>query len=417
MKLSKSEIGIIQSLAQEYINYAQSCENTEKIKLWKALNRGEMQRPMVCIDQLPINELVCDDLVCKIINPYWRNIEWNLRLDIYKKKHFAADMVFNPFISIPKVVSNTGYGVTINRHIKGEEGSTALAQYFTPSISEIADVAKIKNQKIIYDKDLTELYFSEAKTIFNDVAPIFLRSHTGSMDSGYYLGLWDQLSQFLGIEESYMALYEDPDLVHLAMQRLTESTIAGIEQGNESTLHDDNANMCHCSYIYTDELLPDSGRGKGSYAKNSWAFGLAQIFTGISPQMFAEFEIPYIKKLAKYFGMIYYGCCDKLDDRLDLVKQIPNVKKISCSPWSDRKAFAEKIGTKIIMSNKPTPALLSTDSFNEDEIRRDLQLTCDLAKANNVNLEFILKDISTVRFDPTRLSRWEKIAMEVVSAY
>ena len=39
------------------------------------------------------------------------------------------------------------------------------------------------------------------------------------------------------------------------------------------------------------------------------------------------------------------------------------------------------------------------------------------AKDNNVNLEFILKDISTVRGDVSRLDKWAEIAMRVVESY
>jgi hypothetical protein len=115
--------------------------------------------------------------------------------------------------------------------------------------------------------------------------------------------------------------------------------------------------------------------------------------------------------------MIYYGCCDRLDDRLDMVLTIPNLKKVSCSPWADRDAFAEKIGPKVIMSNKPTPALVATASLDEEEIRKDLQWTVKAAKRNNVNLEIVLKDISTVKCEPERLTRWADIAMDVVNNY
>ena len=118
--------------------------------------------------------------------------------------------------------------------------------------------------------------------------------------------------------------------------------------------------------------------------------------------------------MAKQFGAIYYGCCDRLDDRLELVRQIPNVRKVSCSPWSDREHFAERIGSTLIMSNKPNPALLTGDSFDEAAVREDLQRTVRAARANSVNLELILKDISTVRHDPSRLTRWGEIAMQVV---
>ena len=40
--------------------------------------------------------------------------------------------------------------------------------------------------------------------------------------------------------------------------------------------------------------------------------------------------------------------------------------------------------------------------------------TVELAKANHVNLEIILKDISTVRFELDRLTRQADISMEVV---
>jgi hypothetical protein len=163
-------------------------------------------------------------------------------------------------------------------------------------------------------------------------------------------------------------------------------------------------------------LLPDNGQGKGPVSKNCWAFGLAQLFTSVSPKVTEEFELPYISRMAEFFGMLYYGCCDRLDDRLDIVKKIPNVMKVSCSPWSNRKKFAENIGNDLIMSNKPTPAFIAADSVDWEEVKKDLRWTVELAKANNVNLEIILKDISTVRFEPERLTRWADIAMEIVQA-
>lgn len=121
--------------------------------------------------------------------------------------------------------------------------------------------------------------------------------------------------------------------------------------------------------------------------------------------------------MAKHFGMIYYGCCDRMDDRLDIIKRIPNLKKISCSPWSDREKFAAQIGNKIIMSNKPTPAYIANEYVDWAEVRSDLKNTVELAKSNDVNLEIILKDISTVHTDPERLTKWADIAMEVVQNF
>ncbi|NCU25156.1 hypothetical protein EOM86_00355 [Candidatus Nomurabacteria bacterium] len=68
----------------------------------------------------------------------------------------------------------------------------------------------------------------------------------------------------------------------------------------------------------------------------------------------------------------------------------------------------------MIISNKPTPAYLAEDSVNWEIVRSDIRRTIDLAESNNVNLELILKDVSTVRFHPERLTEWSRIAMEEV---
>ena len=249
----------------------------------------------------------------------------------------------------------------------------------------------------------------EAAQVFEGIAPILQSGGTQ-----FHLGVWDTISMLMGVENAYIELMDRPEFIHAIMEKFTHSVLNGIDEANKLGIVNDNINICHCSYIYTDELLPDFGQGKGPHSENCWAFGLAQLFSSVSPSITEEFELPYVTRMAEKFGMIYYGCCDRLDDRLDIVKRIPHVKKISCSPWSDRENFAEKIGPTIIMSNKPTPALVATDTLDEEEIRKDIRRTIDAAKKNNVNLELILKDISTVRYQPQRLTRWAEIAMEEV---
>jgi len=319
-------------------------------------------------------------------------------------------MVIEPYITIPKDIVNSGYGLTENSEILAlNEGSTAPARHFIRVLNDYEDIEKIKDMEITVDNELSELHFQQAKEIFDGIAPV-IQGH----GIQFHLGVWDYLTTLMSIEDAYFEIMDRPEFVHACLERVTEATIAGIRQANELQVHNDIANTCHCSYVYTDELLPGFGMGKGPLSKNSWAFGMAQLFSSVSPKITEEFELPYISRMAEYFGMIYYGCCDRLDDRLDLVKKIPNVKKVSCSPWSDRKNFAEKISDKLIMSNKPSPAFLTGDTVDWDAVRADLQYTVDLAKAYNVNLELILKDISTVRFEPERLTTWAEIAMEVV---
>ena len=94
---------------------------------------------------------------------------------------------------------------------------------------------------------------------------------------------------------------------------------------------------------------------------------------------------------------------------------IPNVRKISMSPWADQDNGARQIKGDFVFSRKPNPAFLAPDRFDEKLIRDDLTVTRDICKAHGCPLEFILKDISTIHYEPRRLDRWAQIAMEVVA--
>lgn len=409
MPFTPGDREILRQLATKYMEYATLPVQAEKIRLWKALNRGQMERPMVVIDQIPWYELDSDSsLICQVKDPMWRGVEERLRRAIYQWEHFPVDMVLDPFITIPKSISNTGIGIKAEvERLASEPGNETYSQHYENLIPEPEDVEKIKDPVITHNEEESRLWMQEAAEIFQGIAPV---RQSGGIQ--FHLGVWDTLSMLMGVQNIYYDFLDRPEFLHACMERITQSTISAIEQCNRQHLHDDIINTCHCSYIYTDELLPGPGEGKGPDSKNCWAFGLAQLFSSVAPETMAEFEFPYINRMAEYFGSIYYGCCDRLDDRLSYVKAIPNVKKVSCSPWSDRDNFAAQIGPELIMSNKPTPALVA-EELDPEEVRKDLQHTYQAAKANGVNLEYILKDISTVQRDPQRLTQWAEIAMGV----
>jgi hypothetical protein len=86
------------------------------------------------------------------------------------------------------------------------------------------------------------------------------------------------------------------------------------------------------------------------------------------------------------------------------------------SAWVDQERGAAEIGTDYVYSRKPSPAMLAWDVFDAEAVRRDLQGTREVCERHGCPLEIILKDISTVRYDPQRLSDWAATAMDVVEA-
>ena len=196
-----------------------------------------------------------------------------------------------------------------------------VSHTFTNQLQEPEDLEKIKDKQLTLNKEQSDEWLEAAKYVLDGILPV---RQAGGSDA-HYLGIWDRLSEFMGIENIYIDLMERPEFIHQIMDRMTNSFLAGIHQANALGLMNTSDNTCHCSVIYNDEQLPDFGAGKGSDTYHSWAMGLAQLFTAVPPEVTAEFEVSYISKLAEHFQMVYYGCCDRLDDRLDIIERIPNV--------------------------------------------------------------------------------------------
>jgi hypothetical protein len=151
------------------------------------------------------------------------------------------------------------------------------------------------------------------------------------------------------------------------------------------------------------------------HTSNLWGHATAQIFGSVSPRMHWEFALKHELRWLERWGLTYYGCCEPLDVKMGILRRIANLRKVSVSPWVNIERAIKEIGADYVMSRKPNPAVLATDVFNPDTAHADL--TAFLDQARGCHVEVILKDISTVRYDPQRLWQWEKLAMQVVEQY
>ena len=114
-------------------------------------------------------------------------------------------------------------------------------------------------------------------------------------------------------------------------------------------------------------------------------------------------------------GLNCYGCCEPLHNKMHLMRTIPNIRKVSMSPWVNLDQASERMGKDMVFSAKPNPAVLAMDHWDPKFARDDLRKICDKTR-NNV-VEIILKDITTVRRQPQRLWEWAEIAMQVAQEY
>ena len=374
--LTQHDYEILRPLVAKYAEIAALPVHADKRKLWLDHNEHRPARPMVLIDQVCWNEMNVDgslDLHCD--DPFWRSMEEELRHKIYSWEHMPVDMVFNPYLTVTKPIENSGWGLHMDQEILSrDEKPDVYSQSFRDVMDDESALDLIQMPQITMDPQALILRQQEAARLCEGLIDYKMGGMT------MHLGLWDLISEWRGVEACFMDIYDRPEYLHAIMEKLTQGVLGMIDQINALDAYDTAGNITHCSHTFTDNLPGKDCDLNHGTTEQGWAFGLAQLFTSCSPAVTEEFEVQYMQRIFPHFGAIYYGCCERLDDRLDVIAKLPKIRKISCSPWSQKEHFAEVMPDWCIMSNKPNPALLATSSFDEEAIRKDLRATIDAAR-------------------------------------
>ncbi|MBN1937005.1 MAG: hypothetical protein JW934_20260 [Anaerolineae bacterium] len=408
--LNRQDVTIVRELAARVAEIAALPVQEEKRALWRKLNACKPTRPMVMIDQVCWNEmnlngeltLQCGDAECRRYEEYLRRV-------LFQWAHFPVDMVVEPFVRVPKAVHNTGFGVgVLEQTAVTDPANDVVGHRYENQFQHKEDLDKIHAPQISHDPFETERRLTVAHELFDGL----LEVRSWGVDP--YLSLWDPISTWMGVENALYALVDKPDFIHRLLARMTDGYLGMLDQLEEQGLLCELQSLIHCTGAYTDDLPAPGYDPEKPRTKDIWMFGLAQMFSTVSPAMFKEFEVDYASRICARFGLVYYGCCDPLDGKMAQVRLIPNVRKVSMSPWVNQERGAAEIGGDLVYSRKPNPAFLAMDPFSPDQVRADLVATRDICDRRGCPLEFILKDISTVRYEPERLFAWARIAMQVV---
>ncbi len=411
-RINNRDRDIIRRLAGEVAEIAALPVQEEKRALWRRLNSLKPVRPMVMIDQVCWNEMNIDDeLTIQCEDEECRSYENKLRCTIYRWRHFPADVVVEPFIRVPKAIHNNGFGINVDEEIAVTDPTSGVVGHrYRNQFQSDADLEKIKTPIITHDESETTRRLEKAEALFGGILEVFPQG------CDPYLSVWDPISTWMGVEGVLYALVERPDFMRALAQRMVDGYSAMLNQLEAQGLLGWRQSWIHCTGAYTDELPAPGFDPQRPRTKDLWMFGLAQMFSTVSPEMFEEFEIDICMPLFERFGLVYYGCCDPLHKKIKQVRKIPNVRKISMSPWADEEEGAAAIGNRYVYSRKPNPAMLAGFGFDENAVRQHLRTSVEICRAHGCPLEIILKDISTVKYEPRRLWRWAEIAMEVVEA-
>jgi len=414
MALSQRDRDILRRLAERQAAIATLPVHQERAELWRRLNQLEPTRPLVWINEIPWHEMdVNGELRLQAEDPWAREQETILRRTLYQWDHMPCDMVVNDYLMAPMAIYSTGLGIDEDVDIAvTDEANDVVSRRFRRQIIDPEDIQKIRAPVVTHDEAETNVRLALMRDVFGDVIelrPVGIK--------GRWFAPWDELIRWWGVEDAMLDLVDRPQMVNDCMVHLLDCYLHELDQWetlNLLTCNNDNTRVGSGGYAYTDELPGDAYDPMHVRASDLWGSSTSQIFSAVSPDMHWEFGLQHEMRWLKRFGLTYYGCCEPLDRKMQILRRIPNLRKVSMSPWVDLERGARELGTDYVFSYKPSPACLAEDHWRPDRVRNELRDA--LERMRGCRVEIIMKDISTVRYQPQRLWEWARIAMELTEA-
>jgi hypothetical protein len=398
---------VLQTLAEKLAAIAALPVQNEKKALWTLNNDLKPTRPLVYIDQLPWHEIAqCPEMRLECEEPFLRRIEQRLRETLYRWHHFPCDMVVESRIDIPHAYDGLAYGLHIKeKGIWTDNRNDVYSHEYQEQLNSEEDLNRLQYDTVTLDRQLDMEHLKICEHIFGGILPVRFEGvqiHTG---------VWDRIAQLRDPQNMLMDLIDRPEFTRQIVLKLRDITMDSVRQCEQLGLLDESLQYVHCTGAYTEDL-PKVKNGLVK-SKNVWAFGMSQIFGSVSKGMHEAFDIDLLMPLYEMFGLMYYGCCEPLHDKINIVRKIGNVRKISMSPWADVNKGAEGISGDYVFSLKPRPTLIGNGRFEAELIREQLKAAKDACRRYHTPCEFIMKDVSTVQGRIEFLDMWNDLAMEV----
>ena len=405
LSISSSDREILRPLAAKVAELAARPLENEKRELWYRHNDLEPTRPLIFCDLeggwvevIPPSVLLCDRGLAR----QWEMI---LRKEIFWGTELRDDAVIGPYFAVPYVHNELDWGLEATL-IGGEQGSST-AYTWEPPIKTAEDVDKLHPPKIKVEREATERLVTVAEETLGDLLPV--RVKTRWLPS---LGMTADLAFLRGLEQIMYDMYDNPGIIHRIMTFLSDAhmdLLDYLEDNQLLALNNDGTYVGQGGFGWTKQL-PQPDFGCTVRLCDLWGNAESQETTAISQAMFDEFVFPYQVRLLERYGLNCYGCCEPLEKRWDVVKRIPNLRRVSVPAWSDWADMAEKLGAQYVYALKPNPADLAMASFDEERIRKELRQAFQITR--DCRVEVIMKDNHTIGNDPRRAVRWVQIARE-----
>ena len=404
--MTERDRSIVRELAKQYMEFATSEKQRKRYQRGKDNNDLIAGRPPVTIEEIPWYQMNYEDaLTCYCEDEQARAVEYDLRVRLYRIKYFDVDGFFDPFWRVRMAFDETPNGLIVREDIRRTDDTNHIISHeYEDVLQDESALEKMVLPQFTLRPDIDEKNMNFYTDLLGDAMPVKL---TGS--NYIYCAPWDYITRLRGITPILYDMYDNPELLHAIMKKMMEEWTARIDFIEKYSKVDTNPNELHCT--------PAQISGLGEGWKGTWFRTMAQSFGTISPEMHEEFDVAYTKELSKRFAYTYYGCCEPLDNKIEMLKRnFANLRKIGVSPWANVEVCAEQIGKDFVLARKPNPANVAVKT-DPEVIRKEIEDTVKACVRYGCPVDFALKDISTVSHRPENLIVWSEVASSVLDEY
>ena len=409
----RHDVAVLRELAAQVAEIAAKPVQEERRRLWTAHHSLQPTRPLV-LSTFGMWNVWCrevfgdQNLKCK--DPFYRERERTLRMRLFQDST-GDDSIQEPWFTERAAVRGEWgklWGVTETFQMPGVEGG---AWKFDPPIRDWSDAAKLRPTPHEVDETATRQSVARVEDAIGDLLPIDV-SRTPAYH-GFLADISTTIARLRGLENLMLDMYEHPAELHRLMSFMRDAILANNQAaedaGHYTLTSGSNQSMCYAGEL--ERPRPNSGP---RLRKALWGFCAAQEYTLISPAFHREFLWQYQVPIMRHYGLVHYGCCEDLTAKIDMLRELPNLRSIAVTPCANLAANAKQIGTDYCISWRPNPTDMVCAGWDEARIRRIIGEGIAVCRGQRLHIH--LKDVETVQGESDRLARWVRLVREVASA-
>ncbi|MFH0964647.1 MAG: hypothetical protein V2A58_11635 [Planctomycetota bacterium] len=410
MSSDSNDLCILRDLVKQYLDVAHEDVQDARRRLWSA-HHSLAPTPAPVLLSFGMWNVWCreifGDSLLRCADPFYREHERSLRMKLFHHS-LGDDFICEPWISVgAHCVTNPDglWGVSGERLEAGVEGGACA---FDHPIKTWSDCARLVPPRHEIDEEATARNLARLRDAVGDL--IEIDDARGCALTGFNADISTGLGQLRGIQEFMLDMYESPAQLHGLLAFMRDG-ILSVQDAAEAACDFTLATQKNQVMTYADDLPAPAPNAGPRLRKDLWCHCAAQEFTLVSPAMHDEFLLEYQLPVIRKWGLVCYGCCEDLTNKIDMLRRIPNLRTIAVTPVADVARCAQEIGDDYCVSWRPSPADMVCCGFDENRVRRIIRKGLESLKGCCVHV--CLKDVETVEGDPSRLSRWVRLVRSI----